>query len=327
MRKFALILDVWSVIRRSLVRRPIPSGSTSRNPWAKWPGWRSPACRSTGWRKSLLDETVHILAAVGGAVWLGSGASSLRLEYEVNYHLLNGDPGQSFHSQLLEFARVEGETVVVPPGGITAGTKSVPNPTEFTLLVAPLTVDQQVVGFFEVIQRSSTSAAAVRGNRRLLALVSELAADHLRRQEIRDLRDERLRTQQLEKLTERIHGTIDLRSVAYEVANGGRQLIECDRVSVAVRKGRRFKMLAISGVDSVNRRSNAVRHLEELAARVATAGENVWFDGETSDAIAPQIAELLQGHADEAHPRTIGVIPLTAAKPEQSAVRRRWSAC
>jgi multidrug efflux pump subunit AcrA (membrane-fusion protein) len=271
--------------------------------------------------QSLLDETVHILAAVGGAVWLGSGASSLRLEYQLNYPLLNGDAHQGFHPELLEFARTEGETVVVPPGGMTVGTKSVPNPTDFTLLVAPLTVDQQVVGFFEVIQRSSTSAAAVRGNRRLLALVSELAADHLQRQEIRELRDERLRTQQFEKLTERIHGTIDLRSVAYEVANGGRQLIECDRVSVAVRKGRRFKLIAISGVDSVNRRSNAVRSLEELATRVADAGEIVWFDGANSDAIAPQIAELLQGHADEVHPRTIGVIPLTAAQLEHGAGR------
>jgi multidrug efflux pump subunit AcrA (membrane-fusion protein) len=271
--------------------------------------------------QSLLDETVHILAAVGGAVWLGSSASSLRLECQVNYHLLNGDAGQGFHPQLLELARTEGETVVVPPGGITVDTKSVPNPTDFTLLVAPLTVDQQVVGYFEVIQRATTSAAAVRGNRRLLALVSELAADHLRQQEIRELRDECFRTQQFATFTERIHGTIDLRSVAYEVANGGRQLIECDRVSVAVRKGRRFKIIAISGVDSVNRRSNAVRRLEDLAARVATAGENVWFDGQNSDVIAPQIAELLQVHADEVHPRTIGVIPFTAAQPEPSVIR------
>ncbi len=272
--------------------------------------------------QSLLDETVHILAAVGGAVWLGSGASSLRLEHQVNYHLLNGEAGQSFHPQLLDLARTEGETVVVPPGGVTVGTKCVPNPTDYTLLVAPLTIDQQVVGFFEVIQRSTTSAAAVRGNRRLLALVSELAADHLRRQEIRELRDERLRTQQFEALTERIHGSIDLRSVAYEVANGGRQLIDCDRVSIAVRKGRRFKVIAISGVDTANRRSNAVRRLEELAARVAKAGETVWYDDSANnDAIAPQIAELLQSHSDEVHPRTIGVIPLAAAQTEQSSVR------
>jgi multidrug efflux pump subunit AcrA (membrane-fusion protein) len=271
--------------------------------------------------KSLLDETVHLLAAVGGAVWLGNGAGSLRLECQLNYHLLNGNPGQGFHPQLLELARTEGETVVVPPGGSTIGTQSVTNPTEFTLLITPLKVDQQVVGFFEVIQRSSQSTAAVRGNRRLLALVSELAADHLRSQEIRQLRNQRYRTQQFEKLTERLHATIDLRSVAYEIANAGRQLIECDRVSVAVRKGRRFKMTAVSGVDTVNRRSNAARRLEELAARVAKAGEIIWYNNDPDEDLAPQIAELLQGHADDVHPRTVGVIPLTAAQSEQSSLR------
>jgi multidrug efflux pump subunit AcrA (membrane-fusion protein) len=271
--------------------------------------------------KSLLDETVHLLAAVGGAVWLGNGASTARLEYQVNYHLLNGDPGQSFHPPLLELARNEGETVVVPPGGTTVGSQNAANPTDFLLLIAPLKVDQQVVGFFEIIQRASTKPAAVRGNRRLLALVSELAADHLRSQEIRQLRDERLRTQQFEKFIERIHAKLDLRSVAYEISNTGRQLIECDRLSVAVRKGRRFQIAAISGVDSVNRRSNAVHRLEELAARVAKAGETVWYDNENDEALAPQIADLLQGHADDVHPRTVGIIPLAVADPEQSALR------
>jgi multidrug efflux pump subunit AcrA (membrane-fusion protein) len=271
--------------------------------------------------QSLLDETVHILAAVGGAVWLGNGASPFRLEYQVNYEHLNGDPRQGFHRQLLDLACAERETIVVPPGGTTVGPQSVPNPTEYTLLISPLTVDQQVVGFFEVIQRASTSAAAVRGNRRLLALVSELAADHLRRQELRELRDEQLRTQQFEKFSEKIHSTIDLRSVAYEVVNAGRQLIECDRLSLAVRKGRRFQVSAISGVDSLNRRSNAVRRLEELASRVANARETIWYDGENDDALAPQIAEMLQGLADEVHPRTVGVIPLAAEEPVQSTLR------
>src|SRR5688572_7373478 len=102
--------------------------------------------------RSLLDETVQLLAAVGGAVWLGTGPNAPQLEYQVNYHLLNGEAGQNFHPQLLEVARAEGDTVVVPPGGTTIGSRSISNPTDFTLLVAPLKVDQQVVGFFEVIQ-------------------------------------------------------------------------------------------------------------------------------------------------------------------------------
>ncbi len=270
--------------------------------------------------RSLLEQTVHILAAIGGAVWLGEGSKPLRLECQLNHTLLDG-PGDSFHRQLLEQIRAEGEAVVVPPGGTSIGSRILPNPTDFTLLIGPLKVDQDVVGLFEVIQRSA-SAAAVRGNRRLLVLVCELAADHLRRQELRQLRDERLRSEQFDRFTELIHGSLDLANVAYNLANAGRQFIDCDRVSVAIRKGRRFKLKAISGVDTPNRRSNAVRRLEELAARVASTNEAIWYDGEEDHALAPQILEPLKRFADDVHPRMIGLISINATPGEIKGNRK-----
>jgi multidrug efflux pump subunit AcrA (membrane-fusion protein) len=271
--------------------------------------------------KLLLDKTVHILAAAGGAVWLGDRSSPFRLECQVHGDMIGGAIGEAFHKQLLDFARRDAGTIVVPPGGITAGDESLSNPTEFTLLIGPLKVDQDVVGLFEVVQRANLSAAAVRGSRRLVGLVCELAADHLRRGELRQLRDDRLRTVQLEDLMERVHGSLDVRTVAYELANGGRQHIDCDRVSVAIRKGRRFVLKAISSVDSINRRSNVVRRLEQLAERVARANETIWYDGEGNEELAPQIVEALRLYSDEAYPRTIGLIPLGALEPDQRGKR------
>jgi multidrug efflux pump subunit AcrA (membrane-fusion protein) len=260
--------------------------------------------------KLLLEKTVQLLAAAGGAVWRSDHSSPLRLECQVNHDAIGSAISQGFHQQLLESALAEGNTIVVPPGGITAGGQSLANPTEFTLLIGPLKVDQDVVGLFEVIQRASLSPAAMRGSRRLLGLICELAADHLRRDELRQLRDEQMRMRHLEYFTERIHGTLEVRTVAYELANAGRQFIDCDRVSVAIRKGRHFVLKAISSVDSINRRSNVVRRLEQLADRVARANEPVWYHGEGTEEIAPQILESLRLYADEAHPRSIGLIPL-----------------
>jgi multidrug efflux pump subunit AcrA (membrane-fusion protein) len=271
--------------------------------------------------QSLLDQTVHLLAAVGGAVWLGQWPAPLRLECELNSQSLERDPELNFHEQLLEQARREGDTLVVPPGGTTIDSRILPNPTDYTLLIGPLKVDQDVVGLIELIQRPTASAAAIRGNRRLLALVCELAADHLRRHELRQLRDQRLQTQQFEAFLARIHGSLDLPAVAFEVANVGRQLIDCDRVTVAIRKGHAFRLLAVSGVDSINRRSNAVRRLEDLASRVARAGETVWYQGDEDEPLAPQILEALRLYADEAHPRAIGLIPLTDSKTSPRGAR------
>ncbi len=105
------------------------------------------------------------------------------------------------------------------------------------------------------------------------------------------------------------------------MANAGRQFIGCDRVSIVIRRGHRFQLRAISGVDSPDRRSNAVGQLEELATRVANFGEAVWYDEGETDEIAPQILEQLRRFADDVNPRTVGLIPLTAPQSEEDKGR------
>lgn len=271
---------------------------------------------------SLLEHTVHILAAEGGAVWLGLPSAPPKLECEVGFDAVYRAAGLRLHQKLLEEARVAGEPLVVPPGKMTIGSETLTNATDFTLLLAPLKVDQDVVGVFEIVQRASVSAAAIRGNQRLLGLVCELAADHLRRRELRQLRDEKLQADQYESFLDRIHRSLDLRALTYAMVNAGRSFIDCDRVTVAIRKGRRFRILAISSVDSIDRRSNTVRRLEELAACVARTNDAVWYDGEDADSLPPQILDALRRYADTAHPRMIGLLPLSDSPPEEKSLPR-----
>jgi multidrug efflux pump subunit AcrA (membrane-fusion protein) len=267
--------------------------------------------------RTLLEHTVHLLAAEGGAVWLSLPAAPLRLECQVSWDAIGKAAGTRSHQSLLELARADGETLVVPPGITRIGSEEFSNPTDFTLLIAPLKLDHDVVGLFEIVQRSSVSAAAVRGNRRLLGLVCELAADHLRRRELRQLQDEKLLTEKFDDFVARIHGSLDLRTVAYELVNAGRGFIDCDRVGVAIRKGRGFRLVAISSADSIDRRANALRRLEELAACVARANEIVWYDGKDDDAFEPQILDSLRRYSDIAHPRMVGLLPLSVPQSNE----------
>ncbi len=273
--------------------------------------------------RALLDHAVHMLAAAGGAVWLGSPSDHLHLECQLKMDAIADPNDERVHKKLLDFARADGDTLVVPPGVVTIGAEVLENPTDFTLLIAPLRVDQDVVGLFEVAQRTSVSAAALRGNQRLLSLVSELAADQLRRRELRKLRDEQVQARQFEDFISRVHGSLDLRTVGYELVNAGRDFVECDRVSIAIRKGRRYRLIAVSSVDSIERRSSAVRCLEDLATRVARANEIVWSEGKGDEGIAPQIGELLTEYFDLAHPRTIGLLPLAAPQQQERPRLRR----
>ncbi len=102
---------------------------------------------------------------------------------------------------------------------------------------------------------------------------------------------------------------MDLKETAYIVANEGRRLIGCDRVSVAIKKGSKCKVQAISGQDTIENRSNIVSALNKLATRVVAAGEPLWHDGSTED-LPPQIEEALEDYVDQSYGRNIAVLPL-----------------
>jgi hypothetical protein len=100
-----------------------------------------------------------------------------------------------------------------------------------------------------------------------------------------------------------------LKETACIVANEGRRLIGCDRVSIAIKKGRKCKVQAISGQDTIENRSNIVTALNNLATRVVAAGEPLWHDGATED-LPPQIEEALEDYVDQSYGRNIAVLPL-----------------
>src|SRR5262249_30443150 len=94
--------------------------------------------------KSLLEKSVQILAAAGGAIWMSDGQSPLRIEYQVQPDASGGITGERTHQEILEGARALGDTIVLPPGETTVGGHTFENPTDFTLLIGPLKLDRDV---------------------------------------------------------------------------------------------------------------------------------------------------------------------------------------
>jgi len=113
----------------------------------------------------------------------------------------------------------------------------------------------------------------------------------------------------LEDFAREVHASLDPRDTAYTIANDGRRLIECDRVSVAIRKGRRCHIESVSGQDLFDKRSNTVRLLGRLATVVVASEEPVWYTGDTSD-FPPQVEDAMQEYIDESHSKTVAVLPL-----------------
>ncbi|MDA0284016.1 MAG: HlyD family efflux transporter periplasmic adaptor subunit, partial [Planctomycetota bacterium] len=225
------------------------------------------------------------------------------------------------HFRLLDRVSRQAECRAVSPqsGSASAGSADgLPqNPTDFLLLLCPVAVDNRVLGVLELFQRPNVSPGAVQGFLRFLGALAELAADFLRNSQLRDLQDRAAVWSQFEQFSERVHEGLDVEQIASSISNDGRHLIGCDRLTVAVRKGSKFPVVAVSGLDSIDRRSNVVRAAQELIHRVIVTREPFWYQdvAEEDDAqphvdIAPQLDDVVHRYLDESPARLLAVFPL-----------------
>ena len=284
----------------------------------------------------FLPRVVSALAAVGGAVWTMNPEGQLALQYQINLqetHLRESEEHQAQHGRLLYKTLSGGEALLVPPHsgpGDTdgAGDEKTPaaNPTEFLLLLGLLKTDLETIGLVEIFQRSDASPTTQQGYLRFLVQMCELAGDFLKSHQLRHFSDRQTLWTQLEDFTRAVHASLDPREAAYTIANEGRRLVECDRVSVAIRKGKKCYIEAISGQDLFDKRSNTVRLLGKLATAVVASGDPVWYTGDTRD-MPPQVEDAVQEYVDEAHSKTVAILPLRRPPPlEEDDPKKRVAA-
>lgn len=260
----------------------------------------------------LLERAVRALAAVGGALWLQDEAGRFQLEYQVNLAATGAvasAENKASHEMLLAAAAAGGETKIASPRAGLTGEAQAANPTDYLLILSPLVRDGAPFGVVELFLRPGVSPAVQQGYARVLAALCELAADFHRHRELRELRRRSALWSQVEHFAERTHASLDLRSTAFAIANEGRSVIGCDRLSVAVRRGRECRLSAVSGLEKFDRRSPQIRRLQRLIDRVVKTGEPLWYSGDAND-LPPQLEEALQTYLDESHVRQIVIFPL-----------------
>ncbi|MFM2217099.1 MAG: hypothetical protein RL240_1417, partial [Planctomycetota bacterium] len=197
---------------------------------------------------------------------------------------------------------------LVPPMSGSAETGEA-NPTKYLLVTSPLVSPKGPVGLLEVFQRGQTPPEAQRGYLRFVEHMAKLIGDWIKGHTLQEVSTRQELWQQSDQFARLVHDNLDLRDTAFTIANEGRRLIDCDRVSVAVLKGGKAKVIAISGQDSIENRSNNVQALGSLATRVINSGEPLWYDGSTED-LPPQLEEAIEDYVDLSHGRTVTVLPI-----------------
>ena len=276
-------------------------------------------CSVDDFYEGFLTRTTNALASAGGAIWVRDSAEEpFKLRYHINLKktvLANDKKAQTRHGRLLQKLADAGEPALISPDSGSADGAMGGNPTEFLLIAGPLKIDNVTVGLVEIFQRPGAGPTTQRGYLRFLMQMCDIASDFLRNQQIRSFSSQQAMWQQLEQFMRLIHQGLDTNQTVYTLANEGRRLIDCDRVSVAMGTGRNCRIKSVSGLDSIERRAEQVKKLGSLAATVIRTGRPLWYSGDDDD-LPPQIEKKLHTYVDKSFTKMLAIVPLIETQPE-----------
>ncbi len=271
----------------------------------------------------FLNRVVAAVAASGGALWLLDGRGGIKLQQQLEFHLsglLDGRVRTQTHDALLGCMIQASQATIIPPGAAVEGVPNAGNPTGYSLIIAPLTVDKQVVGLVEILMDPTRRAAQQKSTLRFVGDLCDLAAQYLKNRSMRQMMSQQRLWNQLETFTHSIHGSLELKESCFAVVNDGKRLVGCDRLSVALKVGGRTMIEAVSGQEIVEQRANLIRELTKLCKAVVRSGEDLVYTGNT-EGFAPDLRDALEAYVDESGSKAVIVTLLH--KPETDPTKEK----
>src|SRR4051794_15570263 len=244
----------------------------------------------------MLKRLLECLAAPAGAVWSRTAQGNLQLQFQINIKevgLDRSEEARKSHEELLRALVIQPRPLhLLPRSGVGPshpGAAGPGNPTDFLLLLVPVMVNEQVGGLLEVWQGPARPLNAVPGFLQFMTMMADLITRYQRNQMLGQMTGQQQLWTQLEAFARLAHSSLNPVEVGYHIANEGRRLVECDRVSVAVRYGKRVVIEAISGADVVEKRSNLVVLMRKLCDSVLQWGEKLVFIGTKDESLPPRV--------------------------------------
>ncbi|QEG24000.1 efflux RND transporter periplasmic adaptor subunit [Mariniblastus fucicola] len=275
-------------------------------------------CTADEFYEGFLTRIVTALASVGGAIWIRETENkNAKLQCHVNLKqtaLNENVQAQQTHGKLIERMLDAGEPTLIPPATGSEASDSGGNPTDHLLVLGPIKVDGETVGLIEIFQRPGAGPATQRGYLRFLLQMSEIAGEFLSNLRLRSFQEQQKTWSQLERFVQLIHRKLDVNDTVYAISNEGRRLIDCDRVSVATMQGNRCVVKSVSGLDTIERRSEQVKTLGRLATSVVQSKKPLWYEGDSKN-LPPTIEKRVHDHVEKSHARMVAVIPLRNVPP------------
>ena len=279
---------------------------------------RSPMGVREFYRRLLADAT-EALGAVGGAAWRAGGGERLELVCQS----IDADAGLELTAsaerrEQLQRVFASGGAEILSTGSAFGGRHAAASQYETLLCpvsqpgAKPTSGSAPSAAVIELWIPAGAGPLVKQGWLDFAATIAEVASDFHALEELRRLREGESLHRQAVELLRRVQEPRDLAGAAFELANEGRRVLGCDRLSVVVRRGGRWRLLSTSGAARVQRRNDFTRRTERLADAVARWGEPIAapVDAEEGVELPPRLASAIEEHVDHSHAREMACAPI-----------------
>ncbi len=247
------------------------------------------------WRRDAQGKfTVEARLPEGGAPELDAAENQRRLE-------ALEQAGARLHPQLCRGSR---------KGSDESGNGAI----GWRYLFVPVVVEGQAAAALEVWLAPDRGAHAEAGLTHFLMRLADLASVYFTRRASSpresSASNESELWSRLDAFTRRIHSSLDLTDVALRVVNEGQLLLGCDRVSLAVRRGAKAVVEAVSGADTVERRTTLVRRMTALCQAVMAWGDKLIYTGRRDASLPGDVAKRLEEYLEVSLCKLLIVFPM-----------------
>lgn len=172
------------------------------------------------------------------------------------------------HRRILDCVINEGAPILVPPQSVNVETERPTNPLPHALIIVPVRVEDDIEYVLEIVQRASGGPAAQRGYLRFVAQMADLMGDFLRRQALREYGQSASRVQAFEHLLAAVAQSKSAELQLRSLADGLAELLGSFQ-TLLLRSGRVPRILAASGLDAVDPRSETILAAEAVERQLS----------------------------------------------------------
>lgn len=241
--------------------------------------------RSEEFFQQFLVRAVQACDAKGGAIWLvHQRAADAQREFQLAAAVeFESSLFQTDEQQRASLLKVLNEVVqsrqpmVFAPDPQVQDPFQAPRPdanrTPYPFVHVPLFLKEQALGVLQIWLQPYVVAANYPEFAAFLTSLAVHVEQHLQSRRLGNVVVENQRLQHVLKFANDLAGSLDPLEVARLATNYGRDLIGCERCSVLLREGDRWRVLSISGQEIVEGKSSMVKAMSAFVG--AHAGEGL----------------------------------------------------